>query len=136
MAGLLNKLKKSKSPEQLVASMVEALDQGQDINLAKRLSQIKFILYGEEERDPDEARFVVLCFHLDLSVPVDEKNMTGTKVYVYSRVPHSAVSFTVCARFSAVIIACHVVLCCRYLTLPLVLYRVQSTSTWHITMPG
>ena len=39
-----------------MASMVEALDQGQDINLAKRLSQIKFILYGEEEREPDEAR--------------------------------------------------------------------------------
>lgn len=62
MAGLLNKLKKNKSPEQLVASMVEALDQGQDINLAKRLSQIKFILYGEEERDPDEARCAVLIY--------------------------------------------------------------------------
>ncbi|CAM9213386.1 unnamed protein product [Ascophyllum nodosum] len=58
MSGLLNKLKKSKTPEQLVAAMVEALDHGQDINLAKRLSQTKFILYGEEEREPDEARQV------------------------------------------------------------------------------
>lgn len=58
MAGLLNKLKKTKTPEQLVMSMVEAVDQGQDSNLAKRLSQIKFVLYGEEERDPDEARWV------------------------------------------------------------------------------
>ncbi|CBN80051.2 conserved unknown protein (Partial), partial [Ectocarpus siliculosus] len=56
MSGLLNKLKKNKTPEQLVAAMVEALDQGQDAQLAKRLSQIKFVLYGEEERDPDEAR--------------------------------------------------------------------------------
>lgn len=58
MSGLLNKLKKNKTPEQLVAAMVEALDQGQDAQLAKRLSQIKFVLYGEEERDPDEARCV------------------------------------------------------------------------------
>ncbi|CAM9411073.1 unnamed protein product, partial [Scytosiphon promiscuus] len=56
MSGLLNKLKKNKTPDQLVAAMVEALDQGQDAQLAKRLSQIKFVLYGEEERDPDEAR--------------------------------------------------------------------------------
>lgn len=59
MSGLLNKLKKNmqhKSPEQLVFAMVEALDQGQDIILAKRLSQIKFVLYGEEEREPDETR--------------------------------------------------------------------------------
>lgn len=56
MSGLLNKLKKNKSPEQLVTAMVEALDHGQDVNLAKRLSQIKFVLYGEEEREPDDAR--------------------------------------------------------------------------------
>ena len=62
MSGLLNKLKKSKTPEQLVAAMVEALDHGQDINLAKRLSQTKFILYGEEEREPDEARQVEFFF--------------------------------------------------------------------------
>lgn len=58
MSGLLNKLKKNKTPDQLVAAMVEALDQGQDAQLAKRLSQIKFVLYGEEEREPDEARHV------------------------------------------------------------------------------
>lgn len=62
MSGLLNKLKKNKTPEQLVAAMVEALDQGQDAQLAKRLSQIKFVLYGEEEREPDEARCAVLSF--------------------------------------------------------------------------
>lgn len=59
MSGLLNKLKKNKSPEQLVTAMVEALDHGQDINLAKRLSQIKFVLYGEEEREPDDARWAL-----------------------------------------------------------------------------
>lgn len=59
MSGLLNKLKKNKTPEQLVAAMVEALDQGQDAQLAKRLSQIKFVLYGEEERDPDETRCTI-----------------------------------------------------------------------------
>ena len=63
MSGLLNKLKKNKTPEQLVAAMVEALDQGQDAQLAKRLSQIKFVLYGEEERDPDEARCVMGVQH-------------------------------------------------------------------------
>lgn len=56
MSGLLNKLKKTKSPEQLVQSAVEMLDQGQDAALAKRLSQMKFILYGEEDREPDDAR--------------------------------------------------------------------------------
>lgn len=56
MSGLLNKLKKNKTPEQLVLATVETLDQGQDVALAKRLSQIKFVLYGEEEREPDEAR--------------------------------------------------------------------------------
>lgn len=60
MSGLLGRLKKNKTPEQLVAAMVEALDHGQDAQLAKRLSQIKFVLYGEEERDPDEARYVVV----------------------------------------------------------------------------
>lgn len=58
MARLLDKLKKSKSPEQLVLSAVEMLDQGQDEALAKRLSQIKFVLYGEEEKEPDDARLV------------------------------------------------------------------------------
>lgn len=56
MSGLLNKLKKNKSPEQLVAATVETLDLGQDVALAKRLSQIKFVLYGEEDREPDDAR--------------------------------------------------------------------------------
>lgn len=56
MSGILNKLKKNKSPEQLVIATVETLDQGQDVALAKRLSQIKFVLYGEEDREPDEAR--------------------------------------------------------------------------------
>lgn len=58
MSALLNKLKKSKTPEQLVTATVEALDSGQDINLSKRLSQMKVILYGEEEREPDETRRV------------------------------------------------------------------------------
>lgn len=59
MSGTLTKLynfRKSRSPEQLVSQTVESLDQGQDETLAKRLSQIKFVLYGEEEREPDEAR--------------------------------------------------------------------------------
>lgn len=56
MSRLLDKLKKNKSPEQLVLSAVEMLDQGQDEALAKRLSQIKFVLYGEEEKEPDDAR--------------------------------------------------------------------------------
>lgn len=66
MSGLLNILKKNKTPDQLVASMVEALDQGQDTQLAKRLSQIKSVLYGEEERDPDEARYVQQQYHAAL----------------------------------------------------------------------
>lgn len=52
----LYNLRKSKSPGQLVSYTVESLDQGLDEALAKRLSQIKFVLYGEEEREPDEAR--------------------------------------------------------------------------------
>eukprot|EP00903_Cladosiphon_okamuranus_P021849 g20086.t1 len=64
MSGLLNKLKKNKTPEQLVAAMVDALDQGQDAQLARRLSQIKFVLYGEEEREPDEAR----CKELSVAI--------------------------------------------------------------------
>lgn len=61
MAGLLGRLKKHKSPEQLVLSAVEMLDQGQDDALAKRLSQIKFVLYGEEEKEPDDARYALYC---------------------------------------------------------------------------
>lgn len=68
MSRLLDKLKKNKSPEQLVLSAVEMLDQGQDEALAKRLSQIKFVLYGEEEKEPDDAR----CRELSVAIRESE----------------------------------------------------------------
>lgn len=83
MSGLLNKLKKNKTPDQLVAAMVEALDQGQDAQLAKRLSQIKFVLYGEEEREPDEARCAALRF------------LNGKGTHTITLLPHHLVVHTV-----------------------------------------
>ncbi|CAM9805136.1 unnamed protein product [Phaeothamnion confervicola] len=49
-------LKKKKTPEQLVRLACTALDDGNGEALQKRLGQMKAVLYGDEEKDPDPER--------------------------------------------------------------------------------
>ncbi|CAM9153154.1 unnamed protein product [Choristocarpus tenellus] len=70
MSSLLNRAlkKKKKTPEQLVSLVVEALDQGNDEVLARRLSQMKVVLYGEEDKEPEDTR----CRELSVAVRVSK----------------------------------------------------------------
>jgi Mo25-like len=58
MSSLLKNLgvKKKKSPEQLVRAAAQALDENNTESIAKRLAAMKEILYGEEDKDPVEAK--------------------------------------------------------------------------------
>jgi calcium binding protein 39 len=58
MSSLLKNLgvKKKKSPEQLVRAAAQALDDNNTESIAKRLSAMKEILYGEEDKDPVETK--------------------------------------------------------------------------------
>ncbi|CAM9456751.1 unnamed protein product [Chrysoparadoxa australica] len=57
MSSLLNTLtKKKKSPEQLVKAALQAIDAGDDEGLARRLQQMKVLLYGEDETEPIEQK--------------------------------------------------------------------------------
>eukprot|EP00611_Tribonema_gayanum_P003087 TRINITY_DN12413_c0_g1_i4.p1 TRINITY_DN12413_c0_g1~~TRINITY_DN12413_c0_g1_i4.p1 ORF type:complete len:329 (+),score=137.67 TRINITY_DN12413_c0_g1_i4:121-1107(+) len=56
MSSLLSALKKKKTPEQLVRAACAAMAEGNAASLSKRLVAMKEVLYGEEDKEPVEAK--------------------------------------------------------------------------------
>lgn len=56
MSSLLSALKKKKSPDALVKAASAAMAEGNAPSLAKRLLAMKEVLYGEEDKEPVEAK--------------------------------------------------------------------------------